>query len=46
LAKFILDEWGDEAYIDLILTNGNISSELGISEDEFCAKFQLYIDKS
>lgn len=46
LARFILDEWGDDAYINLILTNGNISGVLGIHEDEFITKFQLYINKS
>jgi len=46
LAKFILDEWGDEAYINLIMTNGNIKNVLGINEDEFIIKFQLYMNKS
>jgi len=46
LAKFILNEWGEDAYINLILTNGNIRSALGINEDEFISKLQLYMNKN
>lgn len=46
LAKFILDKWGDDAYINLILTNGNIKNVFGINEDEFIAQFQVYMNKT
>jgi hypothetical protein len=44
LAKYILDEWGDDGYINLILTNGNIKAAAGINEDEFISEFQLYMN--
>ncbi|MFH0989491.1 MAG: hypothetical protein V1799_05675 [bacterium] len=45
LAAFILERWGDDGYINLILTNGNISNSLGATEKEFGILMEEYIKR-
>lgn len=43
IAEFIVEAWGREALIGLIMTNGNIQSVLRISEAEFEAQMYGFI---
>ncbi|HNW52104.1 MAG TPA: collagenase [Prolixibacteraceae bacterium] len=44
LGQYIVSQWGKDKYIDLIKQNGNISSVLGISNEEFETGWKSYID--
>ncbi len=43
IVSFVIDRWGDDAYINLITSNGDIASTLGISEEEFGARLETYV---
>jgi hypothetical protein len=38
-----VNRWGDDAYVNLIKSNGNISSTIGIAEDEFGRLVEEYV---
>jgi hypothetical protein len=41
----VLERWGQDAYINLIRSNGNTTSALGISEEEFGKLVEEYVKK-
>jgi hypothetical protein len=41
--SFVLQRWGDDAYINLIRSNGNTTSALGISEEELGRLVGVYV---
>lgn len=43
LGEFIVTRWGRAAYLDLIRTNANLSSVLGVSASEFEAAWQAFV---
>jgi len=43
ICAFIIDRWGDDAYISTINANGNIPSALGIMEEEFGTLTEEYV---
>jgi hypothetical protein len=43
LCSCIIERWGDDAYINLIKSNGNTQSALGITEDEFGRIAEAYV---
>jgi hypothetical protein len=43
LCSCVIERWGDDAYINMIKTNGNTQSVLGITEDEFGRVAEEYV---
>jgi hypothetical protein len=45
IVSLVLDRWGDDAYVNLIVSNGNTTSALGISEEDLGRLVEEYVKK-